>query len=378
MRDRSEYPAAVGDDPRAAIILDFPAQRVAAELGGERREVAGIRCDRLERRGLPHLCRLRLAEQPPAAGQRAVPKLDLEPLRKIPGAERESARRHRRTAEFLALVEHRIGAVAPQHAADPGVRKGAVRRGPARLIGGGGVLHAAAPEHFLGHELLPGLAADFLDQLARDGVENVVIGIARAETGRRLDVREALDGFLARQAAARDEQQIPCPQPEPAAVDQQIADRHLAGDPRIVHTEPRDVVDHLVVPAELALIDEDGDRRRGERLAGRAGLEDRVGVDLGGLAELADAPALGERGLAMLDDRDGDAGRAGLLAQRLDLGIEARGRIRQSGNGEREQRQREQMAQDHAAISMEMAERRRISRASPIVISGSTNTARKR
>ncbi len=95
-----------------------------------------------------------------------------------------------------------------------------------------------------------------------------------------------------------------------------------------------------------------------------------------GSPELADAPAFGERGLAVLDDRDCDAGRAGLLAERLDPGLETRGRIGERRRGEREQRQGEQMAQGHAATSLAVAERRRISRASPIVISGSTKTAR--
>ena len=47
------------------------------------------------------------------------------------------------------------------------------------------------------------------------------------------------------------------------------------------------MIDHLVVPADLALVDEDRERGDGERLAGRAGRKDRVGVD-----RLARAPSL--------------------------------------------------------------------------------------
>ena len=60
---------------------------------------------------------------------------------------------------------------------------------------------------------------------------------------------------------------------------EQVADRHLARDPRVVHLEARQSIDHLVVPADLALIDEDGEIGDRERLAGRSGRENRVGVD---------------------------------------------------------------------------------------------------
>ena len=146
--------------------------------------------------------------------------------------------------------------------------------------------------------------------------------------------------------AVRHEQQVALAEAEAAAVDEQVADRHLARDPRVVHAEVGHVVDDLVVPLDLALVDQRRERRVGERLAGRSGGEDRVGVDrlVGG--DVAHAPALRERDLAVLDDGDGDAGRAELLAQLLDALLEARPAARHRRRRQREQAQRrEQCAQ---------------------------------
>src|SRR3546814_10019829 len=62
--------------------------------------------------------------------------------------------------------------------------------------------------------------------------------------------------------------------------------------------------DLLVVPVHLPLVDEDGDRRRGHRLAGGAGGEDGVGVDLPGRTELAYAVTLRMHHFPVLDDGD--------------------------------------------------------------------------
>ena len=77
-------------------------------------------------------------------------------------------------------------------------------------------------------------------------------------------------------------------------MDEQVADRHLASDPRIPHAKIRHVVDDLVVPLDLALVDQGRERRVGERLAGRAGEKDRVGIDRLVRADVANAPAVGE------------------------------------------------------------------------------------
>ena len=89
--------------------------------------------------------------------------------------------------------------------------------------------------------------------------------------------------------------------------------------------KPGQVIDDLVVPADLALIDEDRERGDGERLAGRAGRENRVGIDRLGRAELAHAEAFGERDLVVLDDRDRHAGHADLFAQAFRAGSKSAG-----------------------------------------------------
>ena len=177
------------------------------------------------------------------------------------------------------FVELLLGAEAADRAADAAVRESAVGGAePARFVAGRGQ-QSGRLEDMVADIALPGLAADLFDQLAGDHVEDVVVGIAAAEAGRRLDVRSRLDRFRAGAAAARHEHQVARAEAEAAAVDQQVADRHLARDPGIVHLEAGQVVDDLVVPAELALVDQDRERRGGERLAGRSGHEDRVGVD---------------------------------------------------------------------------------------------------
>ena len=61
--------------------------------------------------------------------------------------------------------------------------------------------------------------------------------------------------------------------------DKQVADRHFARHPRIVHPEPRHMLDNRIIPRNPALVDQDRERRRGHRLAGRAGLEQRLLID---------------------------------------------------------------------------------------------------
>src|SRR5438105_2396071 len=120
----------------------------------------------------------------------------------------------------------------------------------------------------LGGEFLPSLAAYRFNQLARDHVQDIVVGKTIAETRCGLQITQAPDRLGAAQIRARYEQQIAGAQPKSAAMHEQVADRHLARDPRVVHLESRQAIDHFVVPADLALIDENSERSDGERLAG--------------------------------------------------------------------------------------------------------------
>ena len=147
--------------------------------------------DRLDHLRVPHLARLRLAEQPCAVGQRAVAELHGEPAGHVVGADREAAGRRRIGADVRTIVERGLGAGAADRAVEAGVRAGAVGIVDQARIVDRRPVHADPPEDVLADELLPGLAADLLDQLAGDHVEHVVIGIAAAEARRRPDEAQA-------------------------------------------------------------------------------------------------------------------------------------------------------------------------------------------
>ena len=76
----------------------------------------------------------------------------------------------------------------------------------------------------------------------------------------------------------RPPQQVAGAEPEPAAVHQQIANRQLARDERIPHLEPRQVAHDRRVPLDLALLDQQAERRRGEDLRVGRDAEQRAGV----------------------------------------------------------------------------------------------------
>ncbi len=230
----------------------------------------------------------------------------------------------------LFLVEDLLRADAAKFA-DAAVRIGAICRDQPVHVIGDGLRHAGWHEDPVVDECLPGLAAHGLDQLTRHDVEHVVVGEARAEAGRRLQEAQAPHRIGAGDLGGRHEEQVTLPQSEAAAMHQQVADRHLARDPGVVHPEIRQVIDDRVVPVDLALVHEDRERGGREGLRGRTDLEQRVGVDRLRGVEAADAVSAGERDLAVLDDCDGGARHALLFHHRLDAGVEA---FRRRGGGE--------------------------------------------
>lgn len=120
-------------------------------------------------------------------------------------------------------------------------------------------------------------------------------------------------------------------------MNEQVPDRHLASDPRIPHSEIRHVVDDLIVPADLAFIDQRRERSVRERLAGRTGEEDGVGIDRLVCADVANAPPVSKGDLAVLDNGDADARNSKVLSELLDALHEPRWRRPQGAR--RRQRQ---------------------------------------
>jgi hypothetical protein len=124
-------------------------------------------------------------------------------------------------------------------------------------------------------------------------------------------------------------------------VGQQVADRELARHVRVVEPEVRQVVDDLVIPVDLALVDEQREGRRRERLRVRRDAKEGIGVDLAGLAQFAHAVAAGKDDLAVLDDAHRHAGhvvgchRAGHERVEIDRLERIAGRRRRQRQGER-------------------------------------------
>src|SRR3546814_5761267 len=114
-------------------------------------------------------------------------------------------------------------------------------------------------------------------------------------------------------------------------MDEQVADGDLARYPRVVHAKPKHMVDNRSVPPDLALVDEDGERSGGHRLAGRAGLEQGLSIDRRRVDEPARPPATREGGLAGLEERDRQPDRADLLPQRLDAFADVARRVGKDG-----------------------------------------------
>ena len=237
---KAEHGTAVPDDLGAAIIADIPPERVGVEHGLGRRHHTDSRTHRLKYNRLPHLIVRRLAEQPaPIVGKRAAVELNHQPTRHVIGADRQAASRRCVAAQIVALIEHRLIAHTAQAAVHARMRLSAVGTREVAFVVRGRMQHPCRFEHVVSGKLLPGFARDFFDQLTRHHVQNVVVGIGAAEAGRGFDVAQPPHRFGAAQVRARHEQQIPRAEPQAAAVHEQIANRHLAGHPRVIHLKAR-------------------------------------------------------------------------------------------------------------------------------------------
>ena len=253
-------------------------------------------------------------------------------------ADRQASRGRRVLRDGRLLIERGLRAQSVNRAAAAAVRAGVVRVRVKFRIGVGRMVHSERRKDVIVDVLLPRLAADLLDQLARRHVEDVVVGIAAAEARRRLEVTDAPHRLLAREGAVGKEQEVAFAKPEAAAVDEEVADGHLARDPRIPHAEVGHVVDDLVVPLDFSRVHKRRERRIRKRLPRRSGKEDRIRVDRLVRGDIPNTPATRQRHLAVFNDRNGDPGHAKRLAQLLDALFETGwrrrgGRSRQARRG---------------------------------------------
>ena len=105
-------------------------------------------------------------------------------------------------------------------------------------------------------------------------------------------------------------------------MDQQIANRHLARDVGIGDAELRDVFHDPIVPLQLAVLDQQPQRHRGERLGRRGQREHRVLIDRIVAAQVLGTEAALVHDPIVLDDGDREARCAPLLACGFESGIE--------------------------------------------------------
>src|SRR5205823_6764234 len=124
-------------------------------------------------------------------------------------------------------------------------------------------------------KLFPRLVSYAFNKLTGDHVENVVVGISVAETGCGLQVAHPFHYLRAAEVTSRYEK-IAFSQSQAASMHQQIANRHLARDPWIIHLKFWQVIDDLVVPIDLLLIDQNPEVGDRECLAGRSSRKNSV------------------------------------------------------------------------------------------------------
>ena len=294
----ARQPTVVRNALVAIEIVEPPAEAVGREMGvGELEQLA----TRVQRRLCrPHLLALGFAEEHRAARGLAAGELRREPLGHAGDVALDAAGgSDDRNLEARDRTELAL---------DDRVGRGEVRRVLKLVQCDRAGVHTERREHAGRHEVFPAHAGDRRDDFAGHHVHQVVVGELRSKAGRGLQEPERANDVMASEIGRRHEHEIAGAEAEPAAVGQEVADREFAGHVRVRHPKVRQVVDHLVVPVELARIDEDRDRGGRERLRVRADRELRIRIDHRGLAELAHAVALRKDELAILDDANGDAG----------------------------------------------------------------------
>src|SRR5262245_37088390 len=118
-----EYSSAMRHDPRTAVVVNVPSQRISLEHRFSGLELLVARRGRDQYLRCPHLDVRSLAEQCAAAGELPVCELQRQPLAHVVRADRKASRRGCGTAEFLALVDHSQRADAAHTSGGPCMRK---------------------------------------------------------------------------------------------------------------------------------------------------------------------------------------------------------------------------------------------------------------
>ena len=126
-----------------------------------------------------------------------------------------------------------------------------------------GARDAERSEDPLAHEVLPGLPGDELDRVAGARVHQVVVEEGAAQRLRWLEQPKPLEELLAREVRLVPDGVVAG---DSGPVGEHVPDRHRGVELVVVEANARDVLPHRLVPVELALLDEQAGRHRGEEL----------------------------------------------------------------------------------------------------------------
>src|SRR6185503_10414507 len=126
--------------------------------------------------------------------------------------------------------------------------------------------HSQRFEDSVANKFIPALSGHRRNDLSGDHVEDVVISVSTSKTRCRFYVTEPANDFITRIIARRPPQQVTGAKSESASVREQIANRHLASDVRVVELKSRDVLYHRIIPGDFSFVDEHRKRRRSECL----------------------------------------------------------------------------------------------------------------
>ena len=149
-------------------------------------------------------------------------------------------------------------------------------------------------------QLLP---AHRFDQLARHQIEHVVVCVRAAEARRQRNEAEPPGNLLAVVGRLGPPQQIPAPRPRPL----RCTSRSRTVSSRVTYgsdsANAGQVPNDRRVPLDFVLLDEQAQRRRGERLGVGGDAEQGLRVDRRRLPELADAITLRHHHAIVFDHR---------------------------------------------------------------------------